>query len=174
MKIILYFVAVAIIAYGSTIVSRWLDSKKKRLSKEFSEISNSEIMKIIKEEGYQPQIESDGDISFSVNGTIFTFGRCGNGFVYGRAYYQIDKEDYMNALFAAQDVELSLVAIKVMISPNNQSLIFSVESLCGDSATFRIYFNRALSILSSSINHFSDKMREVSYGGTKEVTVAEE
>lgn len=136
-------------------------SRKMRASENAYELSKDDMLKTLQEEGYFPHRESDGDIVFKIKGTTFTFGTCANGFVYGRLYYSLKKEDFWQAIQAAQDTELSFVAIKVLIHPNSESLIFSVESLCRDKESFRIFVNRALSILSDSIGKFSDRMKEI-------------
>lgn len=136
-------------------------SRKMRASDNVCELSKDDMLKTLQEEGYFPHKESDGDIVFKIKGTTFTFGTCANGFVYGRLYYSLKKEDLWHAMQAAQDTELSFVAIKVLIHPNSESLIFSVESLCRDKESFRIFVNRALSILSDSVGKFSDKMKEI-------------
>lgn len=125
-----------------------------------TEMKPDEILSVIREEGYSPQIESDGDISFKIKGTTLTFGTCANGFVYGRIYYNLKREYRWPALLAAQHVELSYVAIKVLVVSECESLIFSVESLCGNKEGFRVFFNRTISILSDSVRTFADKFSE--------------
>lgn len=139
-------------------------SRKMRASDNVCELSKDDMLKILQKEGYFPHKESDGDIVFKIKGTTFTFGTCANGFVYGRLYYSLKKEDLWQAMQAAQDTELSFVAIKVLIHPNSESLIFSVESLCRDKESFRIFVNRALSILSDSVGKFSDRIKEIIEG----------
>lgn len=134
-------------------------TKKKKMPTS-AEMTSKEIMSIIREEGYFPHLEDDGDVSFKIKGTTFTFGTCAKGFVYGRIYYHLKVEDKWPAILAAQHVELTYVAIKVLVVPDSNSLIFSVESLCATSEAFRSFFNRTLSILADSIGAFSDKFRE--------------
>lgn len=125
-----------------------------------NELTSKEMLSIIREEGYFPRPEDDGDVSFKIKGTTFTFGTCAKGFVYGRVYYHWKREDKWSALLAAQHVEFSYVAIKTLVVPDNESLIFSVESICGTSEVFRVFFNRALSILTDSVVAFADKFKE--------------
>ena len=134
-------------------------TKKKKVPSP-TEMTSKEIMSIIREEGYFPRIEDDGDVSFKIKGTTLTFGTCAKGFVYGRIYYHLKGEDKWPAILAAQYVELSYVAIKVLVVPDSNSLIFSVESLCATSEAFRSFFNRTLSILADSVAAFSEKFRE--------------
>ena len=131
-----------------------------------TELTSKEMLSIIREEGYFPHSEDDGDVSFKIKGTTFTFGSCAKGFVYGRIYYHLKRDDKWPAMLAAQHVELSYVAIKTLVIPDNESLIFSVESLCGTNEAFRVFFNRALSILADSVGAFADKFLE--YKGNEE------
>ncbi len=63
-------------------------TKKKKMPTS-AEMTSKEIMSIIREEGYFPHLEDDGDVSFKIKGTTFTFGTCAKGFVYGRIYYHL-------------------------------------------------------------------------------------
>ena len=135
-------------------------SKNKKMPKSSTELTSQEMLSVIREEGYFPRVEPDGDVSFKIKGTTFTFGTCSKGFVYGRLYYTMKREDKWPAMLAAQQVELSYVAIKALVVPENGNLIFSVESLCGTIDVFRVFFNRALSILSDSVGAFADKFHE--------------
>ncbi len=130
------------------------------MSETSSELTSKQIFSIIQEEGYFPRIEEDGDVSFKIKGTTFTFGTCAKGFVYGRIYYRLRRCDKWPAMLAAQHVELSYVAIKTLVIPDNESLIFSVESLCGTEDLFRTFFRRTLSILSDSVGSFADMFKE--------------
>ena len=135
-------------------------SKNKKVRKTSTELTSKEMLSIIREEGYFPRIEDDGNVSLKINGTTFTFGTCARGFVYGRIYYRLKREDKWPAMLAAQDVELSYVAIKTLVVPTNESLIFSVESLCVTNEAFRTFFNMALPILADSVETFVDKFHK--------------
>lgn len=128
--------------------------------KSFKELTSKEILSIIQSEGYFPRLESSGEVSFKIQGTTFIFGTCAKGFVYGRLYYNFNHENKWAALLAAQHVELSYIAIKTLVVLDNDSLIFSVESLCNTAETFRTFFNRSLSILNDSVETFADKYQE--------------
>lgn len=141
-------------------------SKNKKMLKTSTELTSKEMLSIIREEGYFPRSEDDGDVTFKIKGTTFTFGTCAKGFVYGRIYYHFKRKNKWPAMLAAQHVELAYVAIKTIVVPENESLIFSVESLCGTGEAFRAFFNRALSILTDSVGAFADKFHE--YEGNEE------
>ena len=134
--------------------------KNKKMPDTSSELTPKQIFSVIQEEGFFPSIEEDGDVSFKIKGTTITFGTCAKGFVYGRIYYKLRRSDKWPAMLAAQHVELSYVAIKTLVVPDNESLIFSVESLCGTVELFRTFFPRALSILSDSVGSFADMFKE--------------
>lgn len=130
------------------------------MSNTIIELTPKDMAIVIREEGFFPHIETDGDVSFKLEGTTFTFGSCAKGFVYGRLYYHLKREDKWPAILAAQHVELSLVAIKALVVPDNEYLIFSVESLCAEKEGFRTFFIRSLSILRDAVKTFADKFLE--------------
>ena len=141
--------------------SLYLLEKNNMKKKTPTELTSEQLLTVIREEGYFPHTEDDGDVSFKINGTTFTYGTCAKGFVYGRLYYNLNGVDKWKALLAAQHVDLSYVAIKTLVVPENDSLIFSVESLCESPETFKLFFNRSIYILSDSVKAFSQKMHEL-------------
>ncbi len=136
--------------------------KKEKAIGAFKALTPKEMLAIIQDEGYFPRMENDGDVTFKIQGTSFTYGTCAKGFAYGRLYYKLRREDKWAAMLAAQCVELSYVAIKILVIPDSESLIFSVESLCPSADEFRVFFRRSLSILSDSVGAFSDYFKEYS------------
>ena len=141
-------------------MSTFYKPKCKKMPKSFEILTAKQIFSVIQEEGYFPRIDDDRDVSFKIKGTTFIFGVCANGFVYGRIYFNLRKRDKWPAIMAAQHVELSYIAIKTLVVTENESLIFSVESFCNTVDSFRLFFPRALSILSDSVGTFSEKFRE--------------
>ena len=131
-------------------MSTFYKPKCKKMPKSFEILTAKQIFSVIQEEGYFPRIDDDRDVSFKIKGTTFIFGVCANGFVYGRIYFNLRKRDKWPAIMAAQHVELSYIAIKTLVVTENESLIFSVESFCNTVDSFRLFFPRALSILSDS------------------------
>ena len=136
-------------------------SRKLREKKTANEVPDTELFRIIQEEGYFPHKENDGDITFNVKGMVFTFGKCAKGFVYGRLYYKMDPDDKWLAMQAAQYTEVSFVAIKVLVIPHKETVLFSVESLCNDSESFRSFIHRAVSILTDSTTRYHAKLKEL-------------
>ena len=117
-----------------------------------------DIQKVLQEEGYFPYKDSDDDVTFKLRGTTLTAGTCAEGFAYTRVYYHVGKEDQMIALQAANITELSLVAIKVLINPGNECLILSVESMCPNIETYRLFLPRSLSIIAEAMDRFRYEM----------------
>ena len=136
-------------------------SRKLRKKQVANEVPDTEMFRIIQEEGYFPHKENDGDITFNVKGMVFAFGKCANGFVYGRLYYKMNLNDKWLAMQAAQYTEVSFVAIKVLVIPDRETLLFSVESLCNNSEVFRAFVERAKSILQDSAILFHKRINEL-------------
>lgn len=140
-----------------------------------SELLDSDAMyRVIQEEGFFPTKGSDGDISFKIKGARIDVGECANGFVYTRVYYGLDKEDVISALYAANQVEKTYVAIKSIVSEENGSLIFSVESYCLGVEVYRTFFQRSISIISDSIDTFREEMHKYDERQNSQVALAEE
>lgn len=140
-----------------------------------SELLDSDAMyRVIQEEGFFPTKGSDGDISFKIKGARIDVGECANGFVYTRVYYGLDKEDVISALYAANQVEKTYVAIKSIVSEENESLIFSVESYCLGVEVYRTFFQRSISIISDSIDTFREEMHKYDERQNSQVALAEE
>lgn len=117
------------------------------------------MYKVIQEEGYFPTKGTDGDIFFKIKGTRIEVGECAKGFVYTRIYYGLDKEDIQTALYAANQVEKSYVAIKILVAEENEALIFSVESFCQDVEVYRAFIQRSISIIADSMEKFRTEMQ---------------
>ncbi len=154
-------VTVSFAAVGGVLIFFLFLSRKLKKKEVALEVADTDMFRIIQEEGYFPHKENDGDITFGVKGMVFTFGKCANGFVYARLYYKMDPEDKWLALQAAQYTEVSFVAIKVLVIPHKETLLFSVESLCNDPEVFRNFIHRAMSILSDSAIRYHAKLKEL-------------
>ena len=136
-------------------------SRNNKRSKVRTELTDDEMFKIIQEEGFSPRRVSDGDIIFHSHDMTFTFGKYANGFVYARLYYRMNKEDRWLALQAAQYTEVSYVAIKVMLVPHMDTILFSVESLCNNPELFRNFIGKAMSLLTDSAIRYHIRMKEL-------------
>ena len=163
-----------------------LSSKSDEIQKLRAELANSRknsgsepldrdaMYRVIQEDGFFPTKGTDGDISFKIKGTRIDVGECANGFVYTRVYYSLDKEDVISALYAANQVEKTYVAIKSIVSEENGSLIFSVESYCLSVDVYRAFFQRSVSIISDSIDTFREEMHKYDERQNSQVVLTEE
>lgn len=149
-----------------------LASSKKNSSREL--LDSDAMYRVIQEDGFFPTKGTDGDISFKIKGTRIDVGECANGFVYTRVYYFLDKEDVISALYAANQVEKTYVAIKSIVSEENGSLIFSVESYCLSVDVYRAFFQRSVSIISDSIDTFREEMHKYDERQNSQVVLTEE
>ena len=120
------------------------------------------MYRVVKEEGYFPTKDADGDITFKIKGIKIVVGECAEGFVYTRVYYGLDSESIQAAMCAANDVNMAYVAVKTLIVEKIESLIFSVESYCIDVDVYRVFFQRSISILAESVDKFEEEMQKYS------------
>ena len=132
------------------------------------------MYRVIQEEGYFPTKDSDGDISFKINGTRIVVGECANGFVYTRVYYGLHKQHILAGLYAANVVNKTYVAVKSVITEENESLIFSVETYCIDVEVYRVFFQRSISILADSMDKFGEEMQKYIDSQSSPVNLTEE
>jgi hypothetical protein len=115
----------------------------------------------IKEEGYVPKIDDDGDIVFKYE---------------GRGYIIIldDDEEYFRLVFPNfWSIETEDERTKVMVAalnttsktkvakvfPVRDNVWASVELFCSPPESFRSVFNRSMSALQSSVDIFVENMR---------------
>jgi len=145
-------------------------SRKFNSKKRGKEIADTEMLQILQEEGYSPHSEDNGDMTFNVSGKVFAFGKCTEGFVYARLYYEMNPDDKWNAMQAAQYTEVSFKGIKVMLVPHKKLIMFSVESLCIDSESFRLFIKLAMKTLSDSVTRFYERMATLSVESDKNNT----
>lgn len=181
---VILLVAVAFVAV--VVMGINLSSKSDEIQKLKTELANPKkdsgcepfdrdaMYRAIQEEGYFPTKDADGDITFKIKGTKIFVGECAEGFVYTRVYYGLQKEDVISALFAANQVEKTYVAIKSIVSEEDGSLIFSVESYCMGVEMYRSLFQRSLSIIADSIDAFWEEMRKCNERHNSQVALTEE
>ena len=140
-------------------------------NKDYNKLSTvSEMMSVIREEGKFPFLNEDREISFTSNDMTISYGILQHGFKYGRLYYNLSKEYKWKALIAGQCVEQTFAAVKVMIVPGNESVIFSVETYCDNKEDFRLFVNQSCSILADSVSTFTAQLNEMEMVSTEEIT----
>ena len=125
-------------------------------------IDREAIFKVIQEEGFFPTRREDGEIQFKIQGSTILAGECANGFCYLRMAYELGKESIPAGRLVANLVQKSIVAIKTIVYEDNEMVLFSVESYCNSTDSFRPFFQRALSILRDSTGLFWEEMEKAS------------
>lgn len=125
-------------------------------------IDREAIFKVIQEEGYFPTMREDGDIQFKIQGSTLFAGECANGFCYLRMAYELGNESIQAGWLVANLVQKRIVAIKTIVYEDNEMILFSVESYCNSTDSFRPFFQRALSILSDSTGLFWEELKKAS------------
>lgn len=75
--------------------------------------------------------------------------------------YALDNESIQNVRLVAKLIQKRIVAIKTIVYEDKMYL-FSVESYCNSTDSFRTFFHRALSILSDSTGLFWEEMKNSS------------
>ena len=163
-----------------------LSSKSDEIQKLKAELANPQkdsgsklldidaMYRVVQEEGYFPTKDSDGDITFKINGTRIVVGECAEGFVYTRVYYGLHKEDVLAGLYTTNVVNKAYVAVKSIINEEKELLIFSIESYCIDVDVYRVFFQRSISILADSVDKFEEEMQKCSDRQSSPSSLAEE
>lgn len=133
-------------------------------SEEKTEIDDSEMLRVIQEEGFSAYRKNNGEISINVEGLEFTFGKSSRGFIFGRHRIELDIEEKWLAMRAAQDVGLCSIATKVLVMPRRRTVLFSIESLCNNPETFRRFVRLSIPFLSRSVLRYHFRMKELRKG----------
>ena len=128
----------------------------------FSPLNADSIIMVIQEEGFFPTRREDGEIQFKIQGSTILARECANGFCYLRMAYELGKESIPAGRLVANLVQKSIVAIKTIVYEDNEMVLFSVESYCNSTDSFRPFFQRALSILRDSTGLFWEEMEKAS------------
>ena len=125
-------------------------------------IDREAIFKVIQEEGYFPTRCDDGEIQFKIQGSTLFAGECANGFCYLRIAYELRNEEIPAGRLVANLVNKRIIAIKTIVYEDDDLVLFSVESYCNGTDSFRPFFQRALSILNDSTVIFREEMNKAS------------
>ena len=119
----------------------------------------SVVMTFLQEEGFTPQIDSDGDVKFKKEGDAHWVLIYDNDSPYvvtiQRAGFTIggdDGYDYFKSLVAVNRVVSNILAVSMYCT--DKAVINQVRLLLSDPADFRNVFYKAVSCLSSSDSRF--------------------
>lgn len=116
----------------------------------------------LKDEGYVPRYDNDGDIVFKVEGLSYILFASEEDPEYFRLvlpfFWKIESpEERQRVLAAACRVNAEIKVVKVY--PVEDNVWASVELLFDPADGFKPVFNRALRVLRHGVEHFTELMR---------------
>jgi len=126
-------------------------------------LSKGELyMEFLKEEGYMPRFDEDGDIVFKSEGVSYLLFASEDDREYFRLalpfFWKIeDAEERRRVLAAAAQVNAELKVVKVY--PVDDNTWASIELLFHDPEQFKPIFKRALRVLRHGAERFAEIMR---------------
>ncbi len=121
-------------------------------------------MSILSDEGFRPEIDSDGDIHFKYEGGhYYITDNCDDSyfFIVFPGFWTIDDvAELGRAIMAANNATAWTKAAKVYIPPHMKSASATVEVLIADPSDVRKILNRALRSIVTAVERFEKEMRE--------------
>jgi len=116
----------------------------------------------LREEGFSPTVDEDGDIVFKFEGSIFylVMDEETNYFrlIYP-AFWSIDSEaEQEAAMRSALEVTKTIRVVKINII--KESVWATFETFCANPEDYKILFRRALNLLRAASRRFAEKMME--------------
>jgi len=119
-------------------------------------------MQYLREEGYLPSLDEDGDILFKVSGNnyfiIIDENDFQNNILFFRIYTGVSLGDFLpeDALSAANYINMHSKVAKIYISSDGRSAAINTELLLANPQDFKTILSRALSLMRfAEINFFS-------------------
>ena len=114
----------------------------------------------LREEGYQPSIDRDGDVLFKVSGNNYYIIIDENDAQFFRIYTGISiSSSLQDALAAANYSNMHSKVAKVYISSSGRSAAINTELLLSDPRDFKSVLSRALSLMSLAERNFLSQLR---------------
>jgi len=123
--------------------------------------------KYLSEEGYHPNIDSDGDVIFKVEGGTYYIDIDAKDEAYFRIvfpnFWKIESnEELMRVIIAANHATMLTKSAKVYVNSDGKHTTASIEMFLPRPEEFRTIFPRSMSALKASVNNFLEKMKELS------------
>lgn len=126
------------------------------------------IKRVVDEEGFRPQIDSDGDVVFKYEGASYFIDVDENDEQFVRIafpnFWKIEsKEEHARAVECAHDATKTIKVAKIFVVGDN--VWGTIELFVADDESFGPVFMRSLSALRGAAHAFADAMRsEMSAG----------
>ena len=119
-------------------------------------------MEVLREEGYLPAIDEDGDILFKVSGSNYYIIINESEPRFFRIYRGVSLGSFLpeDAIAIANDLNMYSMVAKVYISSDRKSAAINTELLLPEPQDFRPVFKRAISLMMFAENNFFDQLRD--------------
>jgi len=119
-------------------------------------------MEYLRQEGYQPSIDSDGDIRFKVAGNNYFIIVDEKDIQFFQVYmgFKMETTSPENILTAANYSNRSSKVVKVAFSQDRKVVSITAELLLNDPKDFIPVFSRAISLIQNAENNFISQLRE--------------
>lgn len=124
-------------------------------------LTTQDILQSIKEEGYFPVAEDNGDVRFKVNGTLLVVTRGASECVSIRVYYAMDENNSEPAVLAANEIMSRYLLVRPVVSPSGDSIVFCIDSFCPSADVFRKMLPESISLLGEAIESHHDEMEKI-------------
>jgi hypothetical protein len=120
-------------------------------------------MNYLREEGYVPRVDEDGDIAFKVEGVeYYLITPTGNADILQLTWFGWEFDDEAEkgrAYFAANTVNASMKIGKLYVMENRMGL--DVYQLIGSHDDVKIFFPKMLRLIRIALSRFHDQMSEL-------------
>lgn len=126
-----------------------------------SKFDTQDILQAIREEGYFPVAEDNGDVRFKVNGTLLVVAREGAGCVSIRVYFVLDESNSEPAILAANEIMSRYLLVRPVVSPSRDSIVFCIDSFCPGADVFRKMLPESISLLGEAIESHHNEMEKI-------------
>lgn len=121
-------------------------------------LTTQDILQAIREEGFFPVAEDNGDVRFKVNGTLLVVSREGKGCVSIRVYFAMDECNSEPAMLAANEIMSRFLLVRTVVSPSGDSIVFCIDSFCPSADVFRKMLPESISLLGDAIEFHHSEM----------------
>jgi hypothetical protein len=120
-------------------------------------------LSILSDEGFRPEIDSDGDIHFKHEGGNYYILEDSDEqciYILYPNFRAIDSEEQVQALRAAATATRTTKAAKVLLTPKGDSVSAAFESLVSAPPEMRHILVRGLRCIQSAVNKFKEEMNK--------------
>jgi hypothetical protein len=118
-------------------------------------------LEYLRQEGYPPTVDRDGDIEFKVAGETYFIIVDENDLHFFQVYrgFSLEAISAESALNAANYSNRSSKVVKVAFSPDRRVVSFTAELLLNDPKDFIPVFSRAISLIRNAENNFMTQLK---------------